>query len=228
ARAALLILAPPPPCEQPSHDPRSHRSPHLSPRAGFVRTQPVPVCPHLAHRSAASPVASPRVRGHDASPRAHRSPPLRHLPPPRGAHASLTKSREYGDTMPPSARSPHRPCRAPPRTCTPARVQGAAPAPPSLYLHPRRLRAQAAPRGPRTRTCTPDRRHVIYRASARAWSAGLVPKSPPADWDDPRCMSARVGARAEVGTERAKTHALPRVREERRAYVPVCEPAAGT
>ncbi|KAJ6458816.1 hypothetical protein DFH09DRAFT_1115359 [Mycena vulgaris] len=61
---------------------------------------------------------------------------------------------------------------------------------------PKMPRTHAAPRAPRT--CTPDRRRVVHRASA-----GFVPDSPPANWDDPRRMSARVGARAEAGTEHA-------------------------
>ncbi|KAJ6599729.1 hypothetical protein DFH09DRAFT_1503860 [Mycena vulgaris] len=41
-----------------------------SPRTGFVRAQRVPACPHLVNCSAASPAASPRVRGLGISPRA--------------------------------------------------------------------------------------------------------------------------------------------------------------
>ncbi|KAJ6563411.1 hypothetical protein DFH09DRAFT_1315593 [Mycena vulgaris] len=66
---------------------------------------------------------------------------------------------------------------------------------------PRRPHEHAAPRVPRT--CTPDRRPVVHCASARAPGAGFVPNSPVAHWDDARRMSARVGAGAEAGTERA-------------------------
>ncbi|KAJ6563369.1 hypothetical protein DFH09DRAFT_1315548 [Mycena vulgaris] len=109
--------------------------------------------------------------------------------------------REDGDTTPPRARSPHRPRCALPHTCTPARAQGVAAAPSSSYQHPRMPRTHAAPRAPCT--CTPDPRRVVHRASA-----GFVPDSPPAHWDDTRRMSARVGARAETGTEHATAHVL--------------------
>ncbi|KAJ6599731.1 hypothetical protein DFH09DRAFT_1271391 [Mycena vulgaris] len=123
ARAALPILAPPPPCTQASH-PRSHRSyPNTHPRASLPesprvrghdappRALPVPTTrrpssPSTRASPTTSSATSPRLRGHNASPRAL---PVAPAPHPR---ASLTTSSpprspyplECGDPVPPSAR----------------------------------------------------------------------------------------------------------------------------
>ncbi|KAJ6524632.1 hypothetical protein DFH09DRAFT_1096039 [Mycena vulgaris] len=168
---AAALLAPPPAV-------RTSVPPALAPPTASV-SPPRP-------RSAASPAASPRVRILGASPRAHRSPPLRHLLPPRAAHASLTASREYEDLAPPRACCPHRPRRAPPRTCAPTRAQGAAAAPSSSYLHSER-RTRMPHLGRLALALAPP----AAAALSTARGAGLVPDSPPAHWDASRRMSAR-------------------------------------
>ncbi|KAJ6474114.1 hypothetical protein DFH09DRAFT_1343304 [Mycena vulgaris] len=87
--------------------------------------------------------------------------------------------REYGDSVPPRARSPCRRRRATPRTCT-------------------------SERRPRT----PHRGRLALALAVHRASADFAPDSPPANWDDTRRMSVRIGARAEADTERAMTLAL--------------------
>ncbi|KAJ6524611.1 hypothetical protein DFH09DRAFT_1096022 [Mycena vulgaris] len=127
--------------------------------------------------------------------------------------------RLYGICRLPAPRTPRSSNPREDGDATPPRALPAPPAPrSSAYLHPRAstrsrycavLLLPAPPNAAHARRTAgasylhPDRRRIIHRASA-----GFVPDSPPAHWDDTRRMSARVGARAEASTEHATTHVL--------------------
>ncbi|KAJ6579736.1 hypothetical protein DFH09DRAFT_1446261 [Mycena vulgaris] len=154
--ALLLALAP--------RTPRARRPPRE--REGSVQ-RPVALASFaLSPRSPSylHPIRAPRSPNprEYVSPRAHLHGICR-LPTPRTPPSP--HPREYGDTMPPRARSPHRPRRTAPRTCTPVRAQGVAAALSSSHLH---------------------------RPSARARGADFVPDSPPAI---PRARAGVVRAR---------------------------------
>ncbi|KAJ6579734.1 hypothetical protein DFH09DRAFT_1446236, partial [Mycena vulgaris] len=172
--ALLLALAP--------RTPRARRPPRE--REGSVQ-RPVALASFaLSPRSPSylHPIRAPRSPNprEYVSPRAHLHGICR-LPAPRTPPSP--HPREYGDTMPPRARSPHRPRRTAPRTCTPVRAQGVAAALASSHLDPpNAARARGVGRWLRTRLV------------ARESSCSRGRRSRPASvyLDDTRRISARV------------------------------------
>ncbi|KAJ6503024.1 hypothetical protein DFH09DRAFT_1441156 [Mycena vulgaris] len=202
--ALLLALAP--------RTPRARRPPRE--REGSVQRPVVLASFALSPRSPSylHPIRAPRSPNprEYVSPRAHLHGICR-LPAPRTPPSP--HPREYGDTMPPRARSPHRPRRTAPRTCTPVRAQGVAAALASSHLDPpNAARARGVGRWLRTRLV------------ARESSCSRGRRSRPASvyLDDTRRISARVSARAEAGTERCA------VQETTSACIPLGAAAPST
>ncbi|KAJ6524667.1 hypothetical protein DFH09DRAFT_1418514 [Mycena vulgaris] len=234
----------PAPRSPSSHHPRpAHKRPTRTRTAHRIRLPmrlrsrpPVPACPHVANRSAASreygDLAPPRAPtctlsarlAHDISRHIHASTGTR-CHPPRAPCTTQSRCSLY--LHPVRTRLAH---DIPRRMSTDASPCGlsAPPAPRSFLLvpGPRRERKESLLRRPylERRARTPHRGRlalalappaVAASSTARARGrAGLVPESPPANWDDPRCMSVRVGARAETGTERDDARADVRQRRE--------------
>ncbi|KAJ6579744.1 hypothetical protein DFH09DRAFT_1446305 [Mycena vulgaris] len=115
--ALLLVLAP--------------RTPRARPPREREESVQGPALRRLRSRSARAP---PRTCTPSARLRvAHRIPVSKS---PRARIAHRLPAPEYGDTMSPRVRSPHRPRRVAPQTCNPVRAQGVAVAPSSSHLHP--------------------------------------------------------------------------------------------
>ncbi|KAJ6503033.1 hypothetical protein DFH09DRAFT_1441204 [Mycena vulgaris] len=156
--ALLLALAP--------RTPRARRPPRE--REGSVQRPVVLASFALSPRSPSylHPIRAPRSPNprEYVSPRAHLHGICR-LPAPRTPPSP--HPREYGDTMPPCARSPHRPCRTAPRTCTPVRAQGVAAALSSSHLHRPSARARGADFVPDSPTAIPRTGAGVVRAQPR-------------------------------------------------------------
>ncbi|KAJ6555409.1 hypothetical protein DFH09DRAFT_1492677 [Mycena vulgaris] len=121
-----FILAPHPRAPRPPSPAVSSRVRGLgaSPRA--LSALPAPHSSSYLHPPNAALTEYPRVRGLGAFPRALPAPPAQrctsYLHPPNAALSLNT--REYGDSAPSRARSPHRPRCAPPRTAPPREGAG--------------------------------------------------------------------------------------------------------
>ncbi|KAJ6538320.1 hypothetical protein DFH09DRAFT_1368955 [Mycena vulgaris] len=182
-----------------------------------ARARGVGVAPRVALASVA---LSPRSSSYLHPIRAPRSPNPREYVSPRAHLHGICRlpaprtppsphPREYGDTMPPRARSPHRPRRTAPRTCTPVQAQGVAAAP-SSHLHPPNARARGASFVPDSPPANPRPRAGVVRAQARCTEMTRAASLARAEAGTERCTveqatSARIPLGAAAPSTRAET-----------------------